>query len=423
MKDQFEQHIKRSLENFEADYNSAHWEDMQGKLNQVGSGTSSSSIGKKLLIAASVLATAGAIYYLSSHHSPVIQDEKTAAPPTTQEPVASTDIKQNESGELSENSQPSVQGQSASPAPQSSVDKTAGQNQGAENKPALSEKTEPKQDNNTIENKPAVQEQQPVINRQPVGAVSPNAAFHADAVTACEGSPVQFTPVSENADVSGKYKWIFGDGETSSEQNPKHIFSDAGTYTVKLRVTSGSGKSDEQKNTLIVRPAPSIILNYTASEDNKLTINFEADADKVTEWKWNFGDKQSSSQQNPEHTFARKGIYKVAVTAKNTYGCATTLSKDVDADNSINLMAPLGFTPNGDNLNDTWIPVALLNGDFIFTITIFDKNGKVVFVISDKNRPWDGANTKIGETYSWQAVVKDKTGSVSNYKGVITIAE
>lgn len=405
-----ESHIKTSLENYEAPYNPADWADMENRLNNPKAGKSSAT-GKSLMIAASIIAVAGLIYYFSNANSENTITEKTTAGQT----VVSTQANEN-SVQKEENSQQSVVSSQQSEKNNSSNKKTSVQNNVSENKSTASEKTEPKVENNSSENKSSNQEQ-----LQPSNNSVPSASFRSDINKVCEGAEVQFT--SENT-VPGTYKWYFGDGQSSAEQNPQHTFKKAGNYTVKLRVTSTADKkSDEQKNTVTVLAAPSVQINHTASDDNNLLLKFDADADKVTELKWDFGDKQTSSEQNPIHTYSKKGNYKVVVTAKSSSGCIASAAKDVLVKSEINLLAPTGFSPNGDGINDAWMPVALLNGDYIFTIIIYDKSGNVVFTTSDKNHPWDGQQVKTGDTFIWKAMVKDKNGEETNYKGMITIAE
>ena len=88
MKNQFEQHLKTSLENYEVKYNPAHWEDMQSRLNKTSAGKSSSA-GKVLGIAAAVIATAGLVYFLSTNNMENIPSEKSITTaqniPTTNE--------------------------------------------------------------------------------------------------------------------------------------------------------------------------------------------------------------------------------------------------------------------------------------------------------------------------------------------------
>ena len=88
-----------------------------------------------------------------------------------------------------------------------------------------------------------------------------------------------------------------------------------------------------------------------------------------------------------------------------------------------NPLAPEIFSPNGDGKNDTWMPVAFLNGDYIFTLTVSDKSGNVVFKSSDKDNVWDGNNAKPGDTFRWTAVVKEKNGDEITCQGLITIAK
>lgn len=415
MKNKFEQHIKQSLENFEAEYNPADWADMQNRLNKAKAGKSS-SIGKALLIAASVLVTAGAIYYFSSADKvnnvtadkALSQNKNVVVKDADETPVQQPAVKDGQSP--------------IEPAVKNDAEKENAPAITAvsEQKPVSSEKSEAEVVANKPENKVPVQEQAQAPVEQSATPAALTAGFRSDMNKVCEGAQVQF--FADKNDVACTYKWAFGDGETSEEQNPKHTFTEAGTYNVKLRVTSAKDKKlAEQKNSIIVIAAPSVQMSYSPSEDNNFLINFEADGDKVTDWKWNFGDKQTASVQNPSHTYGRKGIYKVSVTAKNSSGCSAVVVKEVNL--KLDLLAPTAFTPDGNGVNDTWMPVALLNGDYNFTLTIADKAGVIKFSTKDKNHPWDGQNARVGDTFEWRVIIKEKNGEESNYQGLITISE
>ncbi len=417
MKDRFEQHIKDSLAGFEAEYNPADWSDLQNRLNKANAGKSS-GIGKGLLIAASVVVASGTIYYFTTTENKNTTANNVAV--KTENVVAenasgNTDVPAKPAEEGKKDQEPvSVKAENSNPAPEQPDTET---------KQISSEKTVQQVAANTAENKSPVQEQvqNPVTQQPSAPATALSAAFRTDISKICAGTSVQFIA---DKNESCTYKWFFGDGQSSVEQNPTHIFTEAGTYAVKLRVLSVKDKKQaEQKNTIVVIAAPSVQINHDISEENHLQVRFEGDADKANEWKWDFGDRQFSSMQNPTHTYTKKGNYKVSLTAKNAAGCTSVTVKDIVLKNEIDLLAPNAFSPDGNGVNDTWMPVALLSGDYIFSLTITDIAGNVVFKTSDKNRAWDGQNAKTGDTFIWRAVVKDKNGEDSNYQGLITISE
>jgi PKD repeat protein len=68
----------------------------------------------------------------------------------------------------------------------------------------------------------------------------PVAAFTTNATTTCTGC-VQFTDASQNLPTS--WLWTFGDGQTSTQQNPNHCYTTAGTYAVTLRATNAAGNN------------------------------------------------------------------------------------------------------------------------------------------------------------------------------------
>ncbi len=120
------------------------------------------------------------------------------------------------------------------------------------------------------------------------------------------------------------YFWDFGDGATSTEQNPSHTYIRKAFYTVKLTVTNAYGSSTETKeNYIAVGLAPKADFSGTPTTGNSPLSMLSSRIRSTgypTAWKWNFGDGKESSEQNPVHTYWSSGEYTVTLTASNEYG-------------------------------------------------------------------------------------------------------
>ncbi|NWG17434.1 MAG: PKD domain-containing protein, partial [Chloroflexi bacterium] len=121
---------------------------------------------------------------------------------------------------------------------------------------------------------------------------APVAAFTADPTSGDAPLTVQFTNQSSGQNLT--HTWDFGDGNTSNEISPSHIFANPGTYTVKLTVT-GPGGSDEAEVTIsATQPIPAPVAAFTAdptSGDAPLTVQFtNQSSGDITAYAWDFGD-------------------------------------------------------------------------------------------------------------------------------------
>jgi len=112
-----------------------------------------------------------------------------------------------------------------------------------------------------------------------VGApVEPVASFQPSTQNACEGTSVSFTDFSSNIPTS--WVWNFGDGNSSTQQNPSHTYASTGTYTVQLTVTNSAGTNTTSQS-ITVNANPTVSLNSDDSDnvvcDNQglvqLTVN------------------------------------------------------------------------------------------------------------------------------------------------------
>lgn len=123
-----------------------------------------------------------------------------------------------------------------------------------------------------------------------------------------------------------KWKWEFGDGGTSSSQNPSYTYKNAGKYTVKLTVSNSLGSDTKTvENAVIVQtPPPGPIAGFSASPRNgyaPLTVRFyDASSGSPASWSWNFGDSKTATDRNPTHTYTSPGRYTVTLKVKNSYG-------------------------------------------------------------------------------------------------------
>jgi len=137
--------------------------------------------------------------------------------------------------------------------------------------------------------------------------------------------PVSFTDTSAGSPTT--WSWTFGDGGASTEQNPSHTYTIAGTYTVKLVATNAGGNDTKIRTDYIVALPPPPVADFTGtptSGDYPLTVVFtDASLDDPTAWSWTFGDGGRTTTQNPSHTYTMSGSYDVALTATNAGGSDT----------------------------------------------------------------------------------------------------
>jgi PKD repeat protein len=129
---------------------------------------------------------------------------------------------------------------------------------------------------------------------------------------------VTFNNVSSGATF---FIWDFGDGNSSTQQNPTNTYANPGTYTVCL-VISNVCYSDTLCQTLTVCPTPAAAYSFNA---NQGTVSFtDLTPGTITSWAWDFGDGNTSTQQNPTHTYTSSGVYTACLIATNSCGSDTS---------------------------------------------------------------------------------------------------
>ncbi len=158
--------------------------------------------------------------------------------------------------------------------------------------------------------------------------IKPQANFSANPRDVCANVPVDFTDLSTgNID---QWLWDFGDGGTSTVQNPSHIYTDTGYFNIQLIVwNNGCPDTVHIDNYIHIKPpiAAFSVTSTCAEPFKRIFTDLSIGAD---EWNWDFGDATTSTVPSPTHIYASAGTYTVSLLVKNySTGCTYTSVKTV----------------------------------------------------------------------------------------------
>jgi len=158
---------------------------------------------------------------------------------------------------------------------------------------------------------------------------TPIAAFAAD--TVCLNLSTTFTDQSTN-NFSNQWTWDFGDGNGSNLQNPSHLYGSAGTFNVQLTVENQFGCVDSVTVPVLVEPLP--VAGFTVQPQACVgeAVSLANTSTGAANFNWDFGDGNSSTLQNPIHSYSAGGNFTITLIANTTSGCADTATGTIVVD-------------------------------------------------------------------------------------------
>lgn len=162
--------------------------------------------------------------------------------------------------------------------------------------------------------------------------LKPTAKFSGTPRIACPAIPVAFTDESTNGPID-KWQWSFGDGNSSTLQNPLNKYVDTGNMNVRLVVwNNGCSDTVRIQNYIYVKPPVARFSFKNDDCNNKLKVIFKDSSIGAVTYLWNFGDGNTSTQANPTHTYAVSGSYMVTLAVFNA-DCSHSKQLQVVVDN------------------------------------------------------------------------------------------
>ncbi len=221
----------------------------------------------------------------------------------------------------------------------------------------------------------------------------PTADFNTGPFVGCQPFYVQF----EDSSIAGTqlyYHWDFGDGDTSNHPDPFHIYPNVGVYDVTLIIWTTNGCISIDTITVpgavTVNPTP--VASFGVSDTSVsiftpfITVSdssFGADSCWL-----DFGDGYWTNDCNASHTYWAYGDYTITQIVVNEFGCPDTAYIQVEVTPEHRFFTPNTFTPNGDGLNDVFMPAIM--GAEQYHFMIFDRWGMLIFETYDIYTGWDG---------------------------------
>lgn len=205
-----------------------------------------------------------------------------------------------------------------------------------------------------------------------------------------------------------------------------YIFNSSGLYSISLSVKDTNNCVDtlHKINYIEVYPLPKALalVTPTIADIINPVIQFTDQSQGSHSTKFSFGDDEYSSQTIANHTYANVGAFNYSLTVVNDFGCSDTVNGVIIIEDNNSIYIPNSFTPNNDNLNDSFKPI--ISNYKSANLKIFDRWGELIYSTNNIENGWDGvykgANSP-PEVYVYQLSVNFMDGKTKVLKGSVTL--
>ena len=202
----------------------------------------------------------------------------------------------------------------------------------------------------------------------------------------CVGSTVELSPIISGENLNElSYKWeVNGVEQKTNEASLNYNIQQSGLLRIVLSAMSGNKLASEHEMELAIPEVIKADFTYQDLESpyNDFSADFTASSENIEGLRWEIQDIDSTLRgSNAKFNFGRKGVFDVKLICSSKNGCNSSISKPVFIDQDFETLAPNAFTPDGNDLNEAFIPVGFTPEAGVvkndeFRMSIYDYNGK-----------------------------------------------
>lgn len=262
---------------------------------------------------------------------------------------------------------------------------------------------------------------------------APELSFTSSATEGCSNLCVVFENTSQIAEGNiNTLAWDFGDGQVSTSPNPEICFNNEDSIskniTVQLTAISDQGCTAEYLEIDYILLYGLVVAEFKMSFSKGTTL-FDNLSTNANSSQWIFDDYGFSSEYSPSFIFTEvnQTEYETCLTVTSIEGCIDSVCKQVLIEENLGYYIPNAFTPNGDGINDFFMPILASVSNNGFEFLIFDRWGTLVFETNKIDKAiWDGTykNAPVPEdVYVWKIKGENKYDKTAffNVSGHITV--
>ena len=258
--------------------------------------------------------------------------------------------------------------------------------------------------------------------------------FTADVTEACHPATIIYRNTSPEQGFD--CVWDFGNGiQFNSCLEAPSIYNRPGSYNVTLSLSDEFGCRDSLIRASYVNVLRSPLPLFDWDPKKPTTQNPDVQFKDlsvldIVEWEWTFGSFGTSNEQHPKVSFpeVNKDRYPVKLSVKGENGCASDTVYIIEIGPEFSLYIPKAFSPNGDGINDVFIPIGKGIDPDEFQMFIYNRWGELLFESDNSSVGWDGTDSRSGEfmkagVYPYRFMIGDTFNKKERheYRGTVTI--
>ena len=265
----------------------------------------------------------------------------------------------------------------------------------------------------------------------------PDGDFITDKDFFCLGETVTFNLVDSVMENVVSYEWDFGDGNTLANTNPA-----PNTYTFLPDTLAGTLKvslilfaENDCKNSIVkFLELSDLVANFGIIEDtmnicNKEIQFIDSSRGGVDTYFWNFGNGETSTEQNPVYTYTEADTFNISLTVQSAGALCESTAIDTFINTALNkAQVPTVFSPNNDNRNDFFdviIPEDQRECVEVIKSKIYNRWGNLIYDNTLPPEGWDGryenGDMAPAEIYTYVLEVTYSTGETEPFRGTFTL--
>ncbi|MBK7297679.1 MAG: gliding motility-associated C-terminal domain-containing protein [Flavobacteriales bacterium] len=260
----------------------------------------------------------------------------------------------------------------------------------------------------------------------------PEPVFGLGTTSGCVPLQVQFTltdPV-----VLASIEWSFGDGESEDASSMVwHTYNAIGSFNISVEVVDNNGchGTTVLQNAVFTSNGPEADFIVTPQRVSILEPNIHVShvPESNVSYEWTLDNDTLPGANEFDWTIdpVDIGIYTLCKIATDTLGCRNSTCSEIIVDDVLTIFVPNAFTPDGNDINEEFMPSVLGAAPESFTFAIFDRWGNKVFSTNEIGQGWNGGMNNNGkllpqDVYVWRLTARDQFSSESvEHFGSVTI--